>query len=334
MSRTTLRIGTRGSDLALAQTRQVIALLQEANPRVVGQPVVIATAGDRIRDAASLRSAGTGVFVKELEKALLSRRIDAAVHSLKDMPTTLPEGLEIAAILEREEAADAFVGKGTIPIEQLPRGSLIGTSSLRRQALLQATYPHLRVEDLRGNLDSRLEKVRHPKSPWAGIVVAAAGLRRLRGPTGVPHQPLPKDRVVPAAGQGALAVEIRAKDERMRAFFAPLHDTKTGAETTAERDLVRRLEGGCLAPLGAWAQVSDDGLLRLMCALARPDGSDLIRADATGLAESPIEVAAALETIMRSQGAEEILSSLQPRRLKPARNGHKKKTAKKTKSRR
>lgn len=334
MSRTTLRIGTRGSELALAQTKLVIARLHELNPRVSAVPVVIATAGDRIQDAASLRKAGTGVFVKELEKALKARRIDAAVHSLKDMPTELPEGLEIAAILEREEAADAFVGKGTIPIEQLPRGSVVGTSSLRRQALLQAAYPHLRVEDLRGNLDSRLEKIRHPKSPWTGIVVAAAGLRRLRGANGVPHQILPKDRVVPAAGQGALAVEIRSKDERTKAIVAPLNDERTAAETAAERELVRRLEGGCQAPLGAWAQVGDDGLLRLMCALARPDGSELIRADATGLAESPLEVAAALETIMRSQGAEEILSSLQPRRLKPASNGHKKKSARKAKSRR
>ncbi len=323
MSRTTLRIGTRGSDLALAQTRMVIARLLEVHPRLKAVPVVIATAGDRIRDAASLRSAGTGVFVKELERALLARRIDAAVHSLQDMPTTIHEGLEIGAVLEREEAADAFVGKGTIPIEQLPRGSVIGTSSLRRQALLQAAYPHLRVEDLRGNLDSRLEKLRHPKSHLAGIVVAAAGLRRLRGLNGVPHQPLPKDRVVPAAGQGALAVEIRANDDRMREIVSTLNDEKTAAETAAERDLVRRLEGGCLAPLGAWAQAADDGLLRLTCALARPDGSEMIRAEATGVTESPLEVAAALETILRSRGAEEILASLQPRRPKPARNGHK-----------
>ena len=325
MSRTTLRIGTRGSDLALAQTRMVIARLQEVNPRVSAVPVVIATAGDRLKDAASLRAAGTGVFVKELERALVARKIDAAVHSLKDMPTTLPEGLEICAILEREEAADAFVGRGTVPIEQLPRGSVLGTSSPRRQALLQAAYPHLRVQDLRGNLDSRLEKLRHPKSPLAGIVVAAAGLRRLRGPTGVPHQALPKDRVVPAAGQGALAVEIRSKDDKTRALFAPLHDETTAAETSAEREFVRRLEGGCQAPLGAWAQVSPDGLLRLVCALAHPDGSELIRGEATGLAESPLEVAAALETIMRSRGAEEILSTLKPRKTKPATNGHKKK---------
>ena len=329
MSRTTLRIGTRGSDLALAQTRLVIARLQETNPRVAAVPVVIATAGDRIRDAASLRAAGTGVFVKELERALLARRIDAAVHSLKDMPTALPEGLAIGAILEREEAADAFVGKGTIPIEQLPRGSVVGTSSLRRQALLQAAYPHVRIEELRGNLDTRLEKLRHPKSPLAGIVVAAAGLRRLRGANGVPHQALSKERVVPAAGQGALAVEIRSNDARMKALLAPLHHDKTAAETAAERDLVRRLEGGCQAPLGAWAQAGDDGFLRLLCALARPDGSELIRAEATGTVESPLEVAAALETIMRSRGAEEILASLRPRRLKPARNGHKSRRAKK-----
>jgi hydroxymethylbilane synthase len=323
VSRITLRIGTRGSELALAQTRQVIARLQEVNPRVSATPVVIATAGDRIKDAASLRKAGTGVFVKELERALLSRKIDAAVHSLKDMPTALPDGLEIGAILEREEPADAFVGRGSVPIEQLPRGSVIGTASPRRQALLQAAYPHLRVEDLRGNLDTRLEALRHPKSRLAGIVVAAAGLRRLRGPNGVPHQALPKDRVVPAAGQGALAVEIRSKDGRMKDLLAPLHDAKAAAETAAERDLVRRLEGGCQAPLGAWAQAGDDGLLRLWGALAKLDGSELIRAEATGLVESPLEVAAALETIMRSRGADEILSEMIPR--KPARNGHSKK---------
>jgi hydroxymethylbilane synthase len=335
VSRTTLRIGTRGSDLALAQTKMVIARLQEIHPRVTAVPVVIVTAGDRIKTAASLMAAGTGVFVKELERALLSRKIDAAVHSLKDMPTTLPEGLEICTVLEREEPADAFVGRGTVPIEQLPRGSVIGTSSPRRQALLQAAYPQLRVTDLRGNLDSRLEKLRDPKSPLAGIVVAAAGLRRLRGPNGVSHQTLPKDRVVPAAGQGALAVEIRSKDDPIRKLFAPLHDEKAAAETAAERELVRRLEGGCQAPLGAWAHASDDGLLRLLCALALPDGSELIRGEATGLAESPLEVAAALETMMRSRGAEELLASLQPRSQRPARNGHKKrKPSRKAKARR
>jgi hydroxymethylbilane synthase len=323
--RVSIKIGTRGSELALAQTRLVIAKLQELNPKVAAVPVVIATAGDRIKDAASLRAAGTGVFVKELERALLARKIDAAVHSLKDMPTVLPEGLMLAAILQREEPADAFVGKGTVPIEQLPRGSVIGTSSLRRQALLQATYPQLRVEEMKGNLDSRLHKLRDPRSSLSGIVVAAAGLRRLRGPDGVFHQVLPKDRIVPAAGQGALAVEIRASDERMKALWGPLNDEKAVAETSAERELVRRLEGGCQAPLGAWAHAGDDGLLRLQCALAHPDGSGLIRAEATGLVESPLEVAAALETIMRSRGAEEILAELQPRRLKPARNGHSRK---------
>ena len=333
MVRITIRIGTRGSELALAQTRWVVSRLQEIHPRVRAVVVVISTAGDRLRDAASLRSAGTGVFVKELENALKARRIDAAVHSLKDMPTTLPEGLEIGAVLEREEPADAFVGRGTVPIEQLPRGSIVGTSSLRRQALLQAAYPHVRVEDLRGNLDTRLEKLRARNSTLSGIVVAAAGLRRLKGPGGVPHQALPKDRVVPAAGQGALAVEIRSKDDKTRALFAPLHDEKAAAETAAERELVRRLEGGCLAPLGAWAQVADDGLLRLTAALARPDGSELIRGDATGLAESPLEVAAALETMLRSRGAEEILASLQPRRQKATTNGHKsRKRAKKSKT--
>ena len=338
MSRTALRIGTRGSDLALAQTRLVITKFQQAHPGLAASVVVIATSGDRIHDAAGLRAAGKGVFVKELERALLARRIDAAVHSLKDVPSTLPDGLTLGAILEREEAADAFVGRASLPIEQLPRGSVLGTSSLRRQALLQAVYPHLRVADLRGNLDTRLEKLRHPKSPFAGIVVAAAGLVRLRGANGLPHQLLPKDRVVPAAGQGALAVEIRSSDARLKALLAPLHDERTGAEVEAERELLRRLEGGCQVPLGIWGQASDDGLLRLTAALARPDGSELIRAEATGMTESPGEVAAALETILRSRGAEEILAELQPRRVKSSSNGHKsrarRKPARKAKSRR
>jgi hydroxymethylbilane synthase len=330
VSRTTLKIGTRGSDLALAQTRLVIAKLQEAHPGLAATTVVIATSGDRIRDTAALRSAGKGVFVKELERALLARRIDAAVHSLKDMPSSLPEGLAIGAILEREEPADAFVGRASLPIEQLPRGSVIGTSSLRRQALLQATYPHLRVADLKGNLDTRLEKLRHPKSPFAGIVVAAAGLRRLRGAGGIPHQLLPKDKIVPAAGQGALAVEIRSKDERMKTLLAPIHHERSAAEAEAERELLRRLEGGCQVPLGIWAQATDDGFLRLMAAMARPDGSELIRAEATGLSETPGEIAAALETILRSRGAEEILAELEPRRVRHGSNGHKAKPKRKT----
>ena len=334
MSRITLRIGTRGSDLALVQARLVIAALQQAHPGLKAEPVVIRTTGDRIGDAEALRDAGKGVFVKEIERALLARRIDAAVHSLKDMPGELPEGLELGAVLEREEAADAFVGRGAIPIEKLPPGSVIGTASLRRQALVQAAYPHVRLEDLRGNLDTRLVKLRHPKSHLAGIVVAAAGLRRLRGPTGVPHQLLPKDRVVPAAGQGAICVEIRASDARMKDLLAPLHHERTAAEVAAERELLRRLEGGCRVPLGVHAEASDDGLLRLTAALARPDGSDLVRGEATGMVESPEEVAEALETILRSRGAEEVLGSLQPRRITSRSNGHRNGKSRKAKPKR
>ena len=331
MSRITLRIGTRGSDLALVQARFVIAALQQAHPGLKAEPVVIKTTGDRIGDAEALRDAGKGVFVKEIERALLGRRIDAAVHSLKDMPGDLPKGLELGAVLEREEAADAFVGRAMLPIEKLPPGSVIGTASLRRQALVQAAYPHVRLEDLRGNLDTRLEKLRHPKSHLSGIVVAAAGLRRLRGPTGVPHQLLPKDRVVPAAGQGALCIEIRANDARMKDLVAPLHHERTAAEVAAERELLRRLEGGCRVPLGVYAEAGDDGFLRLTAALARPDGSDLVRGEATGMMESPEEVAVALETILRSRGAEEVLGSLQPRRVTSRPNGHRNGKSRKTK---
>jgi hydroxymethylbilane synthase len=306
----------------LAQTNLVIQKLQEAHPKIKFVPVVIRTSGDRIKTATQLRKAGKGLFVKEIEQALLKRKIDCAVHSLKDVPSELPEGLVLGAYLERGEAADAFIGRNTTPIDKLPSKSVIGTASLRRQALLKAVYPLLQFEDLRGNLDTRLEKIRNPRSNLAGIVVAGAGVERL-GST-VERQLIDKQTVVPAAGQGTLAIEIRAKDDDMRKLLEPVDHPLTAAASSAERAVLRRLEGGCQIPLGIYAEATDDGLVRVSAAMAAPDGSNLIRAEATGTADDPESLAAGLETLMRNRGADAIFELLRLGGRRPARgrNGH------------
>ena len=324
MRGSTVKVGTRGSALALAQTRQVLKRLQEFHPKINFVVVPIKTAGDRITSAEELRRAGKGLFVKEIERALLSRKISIAVHSMKDLPSELPDGLVIGAVPERADASDVFIGRTAMPIEKLPPGSQIGTSSLRRQAILRSIFPHLRFVELKGNLDTRLEKLRAPRSPLSGIVVAAAGVRRLYPENGIPTQLLPRDQVVPAAGQGAIALEIRAADEEMRELLKPIHHDATAACVEAEREFQRRLEGGCQVPMGAHAEASDDGLIRLTACLASLDGRRLVRESQSGTVEDPKGVAEALETIVNSRGAQEILAEIRPkpaRSTRPHRNG-------------
>ena len=323
--RGTVKVGTRGSPLALAQTELVLKRLKEAHPKLNFVAVPIKTAGDRITSAAELRQAGKGLFVKEIERALLKRKISMAIHSMKDLPSELPEGLAIGAVLERAEAADAFIGRGTAPIEKLPPGAKVATSSLRRQAILRSLFPRLEFVEMKGNLDTRLEKLRAPRSPLAGIVIAAAGVRRLYPENGIPVQILPRDKVVPAAGQGALAVEIRAKDDEMRVLLQPIHHASTASCVEAEREFQRRLEGGCQVPMGAYAEASEDGLIRLTACVASLDGSKVIRESQTGTMDDPKSIAEALETVMNSRGAQEILSEIRPRptrSVRPHRNGH------------
>lgn len=322
---TTLKVGTRGSALALAQTEQTLRKLRAFHPNVHFVVVPIKTAGDRITTAAELRTAGKGLFVKEIERALLARKISLAVHSMKDLPSELAEGLAIGAVPEREDASDVFIGRSAVPIEKLPPRSRVGTSSLRRQAILKSLLPHLEFVELKGNLDTRLEKLRNPRQDLAGIVVAAAGLRRLYPQNGVPVQTLPRDKVVPAAGQGALALEIRANDEATRKLLAPIHHPPTAACIEAERELQRRLEGGCQVPLGAHAEISDDGVIQLTACLATLDGRRVIRESQAGMMDDPKGVAEALETILVSRGAREILDTCRPRaaraKARPHRNG-------------
>ena len=269
-----LRAGTRGSRLALWQTDLVASRLRQAWPGLQVERVLITTLGDRVSDVPLPRIGAKGVFTRELEDALRAGTIDLAVHSLKDLPTELPPGLVIAAILERADPRDALVGPSPVTIDTLRAGARIGTSSLRRRAQLLARRPDLDVRDLRGNVPTRVDKVL--AGDLDAAVLALAGLTRL-GLSDRVVEVFGTDVMLPAPGQGALAVEIRADDQRTAAWLAPLEDRDTRLATTAERTMLAQLEGGCQAPIGALATFADVGILRLEGLVIDLDGDDGVR---------------------------------------------------------
>ncbi|MHC4607971.1 MAG: hydroxymethylbilane synthase [Planctomycetota bacterium] len=315
----TLKVGTRKSALALRQTDMVLERLRKIHPGLEFKIVPITTKGDRIKSAAELRKAGKGLFVKEIERALLKRRIAIAIHSLKDMPSKLPEGLVLGAILEREEAADALVTRDGVP-EGGMEDLVVGTSSLRRQAQTRTFMPRAEVTELRGNLDTRIEALSNNRTKVSAIVVAAAAVKRLYGENSLKLELLPKDRFVPCAGQGALCIECREGDDAVLKLLEPLNHPETAAAANAERHLLMRLEGGCQIPLGVHARPLLDGLYRLLHITAfvgLPDGSKHVIEEAKGSIDDPVGVAMSLETLLRSRGATEILEEVSGVRKKP-----------------
>lgn len=292
-----LIIGSRGSQLALWQSRWVASRLPVAT-----EIEIIKTTGDKITDVPLARVGSKGLFTKELEEALLERRTDIAVHSLKDMPTDLPEGLILAAVPEREDARDAMVGR---TLEDLPHGAKVGTSSLRRTAQLKIVRPDLQIETIRGNLDTRLRKL--DEGLYDAIVLAAAGLRRLGWGDRIAEL-LPVTVMCPAVGQGALAIETRGGDDPGARACAALNHTPTRTAVEAERALLAALGGGCQVPIGAHATV-EGGLVYLRAAVVRPDGSDIVK----GEKEGPVEMAAQIGTLLARElidaGADRILAA-------------------------
>jgi hydroxymethylbilane synthase len=271
-----LRIGSRGSQLALWQANHISALLRERGHEV--EIEIIKTTGDKITDVALAKVGTKGMFTKEIEEALAAGRVDLAVHSLKDLPTEVPRGFEIAAITKRENPRDVFVSKKHNSIDELPRGARVGTSSLRRQAQLKAVRPDLDIYPLRGNVDTRLRKL--DAGDYAAIILAAAGVNRL-GLTAFVKQVIPADIMCPAAGQGALGIEIRQGDEGTRRHLAFLDDSAARVATTCERALLNKLGGGCQVPIGAFAEVRD-GRIHLEGVVAHPDGSLVLRESRDG----------------------------------------------------
>ena len=298
-----LRIGTRSSPLAMTQARLVQTLLQAAGH--ASRLVEIRTSGDRQRDQGLAAIGGQGVFVKEIEDALLSQAVDLAVHSLKDLPTRLPEGLILACVPEREDPRDRLLARDGRDLRGLPTGSIVGTSSPRRACQILHVRPDLAVKDLRGNVGTRL--ARFHEGSYDAIVLAAAGMARL----GLPAEGriLDLDQMVPAVGQGALGIETRAADERTREALEPLHHPPTGDAVAAERAFLHRLGGGCRAPIAAVAEVSG-GQIALRGLVADPLGRSVVRGTARGAAAEADALGMALAERLLGLGARRLLPRL------------------------
>jgi hydroxymethylbilane synthase len=266
-----LRIGSRGSQLALWQAHHIADLVRAQGHSV--EIEIIKTTGDKITDVPLAKVGTKGMFTKEIEEALVDNRVDLAVHSLKDLPTELASDFEIAAITMRDDPRDVFCSVKCGNIEALPKHANVGTSSLRRQAQLKALRPDLQTHPLRGNVDTRLRKLE--SGEYDGIILAAAGVNRL-GKTQFVRQVIPIEMMTPAAGQGALAIEIRNGDSMTRTAIAFLDDSATRATTTCERALLNALGGGCQVPIGALAEAKGDRI-RLHAVVADPEGNNVLR---------------------------------------------------------
>lgn len=301
-----LVIASRESALAMWQAEfirdQLCALYPETNVSILG----MTTQGDQILDVTLSKIGGKGLFVKELETALEEGRADIAVHSLKDVPMNLPEGFMLACIGEREDPRDAFVSNNYANLDALPAGSVVGTSSLRRESQLRARFPHLKIQPLRGNVQTRLRKL--DEGQYAAIILAAAGLKRLGMGERI-RAVISSEDSLPAVGQGALGIECRADRADLKAVLAPLHHADTAACVLAERAMSRKLGGSCQVPLGGFAEVTGDKL-RMRGFVATPDGARLIRAEHSGSVHDPETLGNAVAQDLLAQGAGEILAAL------------------------
>jgi hydroxymethylbilane synthase len=297
-----LRIGSRGSELALWQARHISDLLCAQGHTV--EIEIIKTTGDKITDVALAKVGTKGMFTKEIEEALVENRVDLAVHSLKDLPTELAADFEIAAIPTREDARDVFCSVMFASIGVLPKGANVGTSSLRRQAQLKALRPDLQIHPLRGNVDTRLRKLE--SGEYDAIILAAAGLNRL-GKTHLVRQVIPVEVMTPAAGQGALAIEIRSGDSAMRSLLAFLEDVSARAATTCERALLNKLGGGCQVPIGAFAEI-EGRRIRLRALVADPDGSKVLRETSEG--DDPARLGEEVGEVLLRRGGDVILEEV------------------------
>ena len=297
-----LRIGSRGSQLALWQANHISALLRGQGHEV--EIEIIKTTGDKITDVALAQVGTKGMFTKEIEDALAEGRVDVAVHSLKDLPTELPPGFELVAITQRVNPRDVLLSVNYHSVRSLPKGARVGTSSLRRQAQLKVARPDLVIHPLRGNVDTRIRKLE--EGEYDAIILAAAGLTRL-GKTELMKEVLSEDFMCPAAGQGALGIEIRAGDVTTANYVAFLNDAEARAATTCERALLNKLGGGCQVPIGAFAEVKDS-VLSLTAIVAQPDGSLILREHQSGT--DPIALGEAVGETLLLRGATKILGDV------------------------
>ncbi|WP_410013177.1 hydroxymethylbilane synthase [Sodalis sp. C49] len=306
MQDTLIRIATRQSPLALWQAQYVQRQLQLHHPDLRVELVPMVTRGDILLDTPLAKVGGKGLFIKELERALLEDRADIAVHSMKDVTVSFPDGLGLVTICEREDPRDAFVSPAYASLDELPPGAVVGTSSLRRQCQVRERRPDLVIRDLRGNVGTRLARL--DRGEYDAIILAVAGLKRLDLQDRI-RTPLEPELCLPAVGQGAVGVECRLDDRRTRALLAPLHHRATATRISAERAMNARLDGGCQVPIGSYAEIQGDRIW-LRALVGSPDGGRVIRAESS----APLEEAEALgirlaEELLR-QGAREILDQV------------------------
>ncbi|WP_444943341.1 hydroxymethylbilane synthase [Microbulbifer sp. ZKSA006] len=305
MSIDRIRIATRQSALALWQANYVKDRLQQAHPELHIELLPLTSRGDQVLDIPLTKVGGKGLFVKELEVAMLEGRADIAVHSMKDVPMEFPEGLHLPIICEREDPRDAFVSNLYDSLDDLPQGAVVGTSSLRRQCQLLARRPDLKITFLRGNVNTRLAKL--DAGDYDAIILAAAGLLRLEMPERI-RSFLATTTLLPAGGQGAVGIETR-RDSELEALIRPLHCDETAARLSAERALVKRLNGGCQVPIGCYAELEGDTLW-LRGLVGSPDGETMIRAESRGPAAEGERLGTELAEQLLADGADKILATI------------------------
>ena len=301
-----IRIATRKSPLAMWQAEHVADALRAAHPGIEVEILGMSTQGDKILDTPLAKIGGKGLFVKELEQRMQQGDADIAVHSMKDVPVELPDGLHLAVILQREDPRDAFVSNRHEDLAALPQGAVVGTSSLRRQCQLADTRPDLQIRPLRGNVNTRLRKL--DDGEYDAIILASAGLKRLGFEQRI-RAFLPLEQSLPAIGQGAIGIECRSDDARVNALLAPLHHAPTATCIAAERAMNQRLEGGCQVPIGGHATLDGDRL-QLRGLVGTVDGSEIVRAEIEGPATDAARLGVALAEELLAHGAAAILREL------------------------
>ncbi|MCG1451483.1 hydroxymethylbilane synthase [Staphylococcus epidermidis] len=301
-----LIVGSRRSKLALTQSQQFIDKLKFIDPSLDIEIKEIVTKGDKIVDKQLSKVGGKGLFVKEIQNELFNKEIDMAIHSLKDVPSMIPDGLTLGCIPDREIPFDAYIAKNHIPLQELSEGSIVGTSSLRRGAQILSKYPHLKIKWIRGNIDTRLKKLE--TEDYDAIILAAAGLKRMGWSDNIVTTYLDRDILLPAIGQGALGIECRSDDKELLDLLSKVHNHDVAQCVTAERTFLSEMDGSCQVPIGGYATIAQDNQIEFTGLIMSPDGKE--RYEHTALGTDPVKLGIEMSQVLKKQGAYDIIKKL------------------------
>ena len=301
-----LIVGSRRSKLALTQSQQFIDKLKFIDPSLDIEIKEIVTKGDKIVDKQLSKVGGKGLFVKEIQNELFNKEIDMAIHSLKDVPSMIPDGLTLGCIPDREIPFDAYIAKNHIPLQELSEGSIVGTSSLRRGAQILSKYPHLKIKWIRGNIDTRLKKLE--TEDYDAIILAAAGLKRMGWSDNIVTTYLDRDILLPAIGQGALGIECRSDDKELLDLLSKVHNHDVAQCVTAERTFLSEMDGSCQVPIGGYATIAQDNQIEFTGLIMSPDGKE--RYEHRALGTDPVKLGIEVSQVLKKQGAYDIIKKL------------------------